>query len=104
MIADPDLRQSLTAAIAVAAAEASPPEAAMLLAGKIQPGAIQNRAAVAIVQRWAQQSPPDAASWVAQFPDSPVRTAAMLDLFAIWQRFDAGAAETWRSGLAPGSF
>ena len=85
-VTDAELRQRLTAAIAVAAAEHDPFAAATLLTRDVPPGALQDGATVAIVQRWAQQSPPDAAGWVLQFPDTPVRVAAVRALLSIWRR------------------
>jgi hypothetical protein len=75
-VPDPALRQRLLSALATTAAQQDAPAAAALAADAIYPGPDQNRAAVAIVQRWAQVDPEDAASWVEQFPESDVKTAA----------------------------
>jgi hypothetical protein len=83
-VPDQALRERLISAIAVASAEQNPSAAATLLVQNIDPGAILDRAAVAIVQRWAQQSPQDAADWVTRFPDSAARQTAINDLFSIW--------------------
>jgi hypothetical protein len=88
------LQQRLFAAAAIAVAERDPAEAARM-AAMLAPGVEQDRAAVAVVQRWAQESPLDAAGWVSAFPDSPVRTAALQNLMSIWMAQDKAAAESW---------
>jgi len=55
------------------------------------------------VQRWAQNSPQAAASWVSQFADSPARDAAVQNLLAIWTAQDAEAAGNWARELPAGS-
>jgi hypothetical protein len=59
--------------------------------------------AVAIVQRWAQKSPLDTASWVTQFPDSPARDAAVQNLVSLWTAQDSQAALTWLQKLPEGN-
>ena len=83
-IADLSLKEHLLANVAIASAEQDPVKAANLAANSLEPGEAQDRAAVAIVQRWVQQSPNAAASWVIQFPDSNVRDAALENLVLLW--------------------
>ena len=58
---------------------------------------------VAIVQRWTEQSPGSAADWVAQFPDAPLRDAALEQLLSLWSTEDAAAARDWLARLPAGS-
>jgi len=101
-VPDPSLRQRLVAAVAVASAEQDGAGAAWLAASALGAGDEQGRAAVSIVQRWAQNSPQAAASWVSQFPDSPPRDAAVQNLLALWIPQDAEAAGNWLRQLPAG--
>ena len=76
-VADPNLRERLVAAVAIASAELDGAAAATLAANALGIGDEQNRATVSIVQRWAQASPQAAAAWVSQFPDIPSRAASV---------------------------
>ena len=69
-------RTEALAAFAVAAAETYPLRAATIVAEKIQSGAVQDRAVVAVIQRWMQSDRNAAEEWVAQFPDGPLKSAA----------------------------
>jgi hypothetical protein len=82
-VPDKPLQQRLLAAVAIAAAKQDPAGAATLAANSLTAGPEQDRAAIAIVQRWAQFAPADAAAWVAQFPDSSVRALAGENLRAL---------------------
>jgi hypothetical protein len=103
-VPDEQLRQRLLAAVAVASAKRDGRAAAALAAEALAPGPVQDRTAVAVVQRWAQQSPIDAASWVAQFPETSTRNVALENLFAIWLPQDSASAIRWISELPAGSF
>jgi len=98
-VPDPILRQRLVASVAIALAGQDPVAAVALAVNGLAAGDEQDRAAVSIVQRWAQQSPQTAASWVAQFPEIPSRDPAMQNLFSIWAAQDSEAAENWRRRL-----
>jgi hypothetical protein len=78
-IPDPGLRQRLISAIAVASAKLNGAAAAEMVASLLPPGDEQNRAAVAVVHRWAQVSTQAAAAW-ALYPEgsTPVTAAAIL--------------------------
>lgn len=102
-VPDPALRSRLLAAVVTAAAENAGPAAATLAAVSLPAGEEQTRAAVCIVQRWAQTAPQDAADWVEQFPDSPMRMTAAENLFAIWAFQDPAAASARLAQLPPGS-
>lgn len=88
-----DLRQRLIAAIATASAKLDGAGAAAMVANLIPPGAEQNRAAVAVAQRWAESAPQAANDWVAGYPAGPVREAAirgLLDVNAAQQSSQSG--------------
>jgi hypothetical protein len=104
-VADTALRQRLLAAIAVASAGQNPWPAATLVAGFLDPGQEQDRAAVSVVQRWASSDPQAAANWVAQFPNTPAGSAAAENLQLGWSSQDNSAAGMWlhklNEGLTP---
>jgi hypothetical protein len=99
---DAALRERLIGAVAVASAKQDGNTAANLAVQSLPGGAEQDRAIVAIVQRWAQTAPQTAAGWVAQFPETPVRASAMQNLIALWTAQDSVAAGSWLLQL-PGS-
>jgi len=98
-VPDANLRQHLLAAVAVALTDQNANAAATLAATALTPGEEQDRTVVAIIQRWAQTSPQDAASWVAQFPETPARAAATENLVALWTAKDSQAAGNWLRAL-----
>jgi hypothetical protein len=100
---DASLRQRLLAAIAVAVAGQDGSAAATLAATALTPGEEQDRVAVAIVQRWVQNEPESAASWVAQFPDGPTRETTAQNLVAFWVAQDREAAGNWLRSLPEGT-
>jgi len=102
-VTDPLLRERLLAAVAVASAEQDGAAAATLAANALGPGDEQDRATVAIVQRWAQASPQAAAAWVLQFPDIPSRASSVENLMALWTAQDAEAAGNWLRQLPAGA-
>lgn len=102
-IADAGLREDMLSAIAVAAASADAPAAATLVASAFAPGVVQARTAVAITQRWVQTAPEEAAAWVVQFPDLPLRDAAVENLVGLWALSDASAAANWVNALPDGA-
>jgi hypothetical protein len=97
------LREELFAAAATAAATEHASDAATLIAGVITADDPQARAAVAIIQRWAQTSPTAAAAWLEQFPELPMRGAAVENLVGLWAQSDSPAAARWVSSLPSGS-
>ena len=103
MLSDTDLREQLLAAAAISAASENPADAARLIANALAPGETQARAAVSITQRWAQSSPSDAATWIAQFPEIPARDAAVENLVALWSQDDSEATANWVNSLPEGS-
>jgi hypothetical protein len=101
-VTNPDLRQRLVASVAIVLAEQDATAAVALAVNGLVVGEEQDRAAISIVQRWAQHSPQAAASWVSQFPDVPLRETAVQNLLALWTTQDAEAAGNWLSELPAG--
>lgn len=99
---DLNLRETLYANILTAFAAQDPSTAAGMVATGLRPGEAQDRAAVAIVQRWAQSSPSDAAGWISRFPESTLRQDSIQALLSIWAAQDAAAAAKWVSTLPGG--
>lgn len=89
-INDPGLRQHLISAIATALAKVDGAAAATMVAQLLSPGKEQDRAAIAVVQRWAQASPKEAADWVALYPAGPARVAALRSLNEIQAAQETG--------------
>jgi hypothetical protein len=88
-VRDPGLRQRLIASIATASAKLDGAAAASLIANLMVPGEEQNRAAVEVVQRWAQAAPQAALDWVNLYPAGPVHDAAARSLLEL-QRAQQG--------------
>jgi hypothetical protein len=74
------LRATVLASIATTWSEQDPAAAANLAVKELPPGRLQANTIVSIVQRWAQHSPVDAATWVNQFPKGPLRDTAFASL------------------------
>lgn len=81
--------------IAVAVAETEPLLAANLLAEADLPGRDFEVAVVQVIQRWAAQSPADAAAWVGTFSPSAARKASLQAIAERWLPDDAAAAFGW---------
>jgi hypothetical protein len=71
------LRERLLSMAAIAFAKQDGQAAATFTAEALGAGPEQERAAVGVVQRWAEESPEAAAAWTSQFPDSPARQSAL---------------------------
>jgi len=102
-VSDVNLRQRLLGAVAVAVADQNGAAAASLAAKSLVSGIEQDRVVVAIVQRWAEKSPQEAAAWLVQFPDTPARDAAAQSLVQLWALHDKDAPQTWLQQLPQGS-
>jgi hypothetical protein len=79
-ITDENLRTKTLSAIAIAWADSDPASAATLAVEQLPPGRLEEDAIVSIIQRWAQQSPKQAAAWVDTFQESELKTSALLAL------------------------
>jgi hypothetical protein len=82
-VPDTGLREQLLSAAAITAATQDPRGAASLIARNLTPGRLQDQAAVAIVERWAQTDPQAAAAWISQFPEGSVKAVASQALALI---------------------
>jgi len=100
---DAVLREKMLAAVAIGSAEADGLTAVQLATQGLHASEEQERAAVAILQRWVQISPPAAASWLNQFPDVPLRQLAVRALVGVWATQDSRAAAAWLESLSEGS-
>ena len=85
--------------IAVAIAETDPLRAARLLSDSGIAGRDFDVAVVQVIQRWAAQSPPDAAAWVASFPPGAAREAGIKVIAGQWLPGDPPAAFQWFDNL-----
>ncbi|MGC4016597.1 MAG: hypothetical protein QM755_19060 [Luteolibacter sp.] len=80
--ADPDERDEAITGWVTATGEKAPADAATLAADEIRPGAVQNRAVVSVLQRWARTDYEGASKWVEDFPDGALKDDAMRELQA----------------------
>jgi hypothetical protein len=94
---DETLRDQLLAAVFVADAKVDGEGAGANISKHLAAGPEQDRAAVAVVQRWGQSAPESAAAWVEQFPETPVKAAAIENLAAVWREQNPEAANEWVS-------
>lgn len=85
--------------IAVVLAETDPQRAANILVDANIPGRDFDVTVVQVIQRWAAQSPAEAAAWVSMFPQSPAREAGVKVIAERWLPSDAPAAFAWLSGM-----
>ena len=94
--------QEITAAnsqVALVIAESDPRRAANLLSDSSIVSREVDVTVVQVVQRWAAQSPPDAADWVTKFPPGPAREAGMKIIADRWLQVDANAAFSWLAAV-----
>jgi hypothetical protein len=75
-----ELREQLCSAVSIAMAENDPMAAAEFLATQMADGVSVKTAAVAVVQRWAQQDAKAAKDWVEKFPPGPIREDALREI------------------------
>jgi hypothetical protein len=69
----------------------------------IPPGPSQDRAAVAVAQRWGQQEPVQAGAWVAQFADPRLQADAASALVDVWAQADLAGCRQWVESLPDGA-
>lgn len=98
------LREAALGAVAVVIASRDGPNAARLIATELPPGPNQERAAVSILQQWAQSDPRGALGWVEQFSAGNLQTAAMDNVVRIWSVTDPQSVGLWLDQLPPGGF
>lgn len=101
--ADSDQEFSIACAqVALVLAESDPRRAANLLSELGVGGRDLDVAVVQVVQRWAAQSPPDAAAWVTLFPPGAAREAGLKIITGQWLPRNAPAAFNWLNTLKDG--
>ncbi|MGV3757792.1 MAG: hypothetical protein ACO1QS_20620 [Verrucomicrobiota bacterium] len=93
-ITEPAWQQQLRASLIPTIASIDGSSGARLATTWLTAGPEQELAAVAVVQRWAQESPEAAAEWVDRFPAGSMRLAAVDNLTRIWKLRDASAVDT----------
>lgn len=97
-----DLRARVLADVAIAWAESDPVGAATLAIHSVPAGKPQADALVGIVQRWVQNEPEKAATWVEAFPEGPLRDASLEELVKLWADRNPEQPGNWLNGLSPG--
>jgi hypothetical protein len=85
--------------ISLVLAESEPAKAAQMLSESGVAGRDFDVAVVQVVQRWAANSPADAAAWVSLFDDSEARRAGLKTVVATWSRTDPQATMAWLGTL-----
>jgi hypothetical protein len=95
------LRDQLLTTIATIQGESDPLAAATLAIEELPPGKPRDDALVGIVQRWAQNDPNAAATWVSAFPEGALRSAAVANVVKLWVDQDARPAGEWLNTLPP---
>ncbi len=100
-IQDINLRQQVFEQIAIVASAKDLQAAANIALHDMAHGAQQDRALVSIVQRWVQEDPAVASSWVSQFPDDSLGQDAAETLVNLWAQADLKASGDWLSSLPP---
>ena len=81
--------------IALVLSAEEPERAAHLLSDSGVAGREFDVAVVQVVQRWAAQSPADAAAWVVLFDPGEARSAGLKEILSVWSRNDPSAAFAW---------
>jgi hypothetical protein len=85
--------------IALVISATDPARAANLLSESGIEGRAFDVVVVQVLGRWAAQSPPDAAAWVAMFPPGKSREAGIGSVVSTWVQSDAAAAFSWMGAL-----
>jgi hypothetical protein len=85
--------------IALVLSATEPERAARLLSDSGVSGRDFDVAVVQVVQRWAAQSPSDAAAWAILFDAGEARSAALKETVGAWARTDAPAAFSWITAI-----
>jgi len=96
------LRDEVFANLSLSLSETDPMNAAAIALENLPPGKQQNDAVVGIVQRWVQNDPVKAATWVSAFPEGALRESVMESLVSLWSENSPDAAAEWLNGVPPG--
>jgi len=81
-----ELRDRVSASVAISWADSNPSAAARWAIEKITPGSLRDHTLLAILQRWAMQEPEAAANWAALFPQGALHNSAANTLVSAWRR------------------
>jgi len=87
------LREQVIAGIAMTWGGSDPVAAAKLALNSLAPGEFQNKAVIAILQRWTLTDAPGATAWVNQFPEGTLREKATAVLGEAAKRVDRFAVQ-----------
>ena len=85
--------------IALVIADTDPAKAAHLISESGIEGRHLDVAVVQVLQRWADQSPDEAAGWVTLFPAGEVRESGIRTVVPLWVEADREAAFSWMAGV-----
>jgi len=85
--------------IALVLSEENPEGAAQVLSDSGVSSHDFDVAVVQVIQRWAEQSPENAAAWVVQFDPGEARSAGLKAIASAWLDQDPKAANAWIAGL-----
>lgn len=85
--------------IALVLSEKEPARAARLLSDSGVAGREFDVAVVQVVQRWAAESPADAAAWVVLFDPGEARGAGLKTVLSLWAMNDPQAALAWIAAI-----
>lgn len=85
--------------ISLVMAATDPSRAAHLISESGMVGRQFDVAIVQIIQRWAAESPAEAAAWVQLFEPSKARTAGIQQTLSLWAKTDGVAAVAWIRSL-----
>ena len=89
--------------IALVLAEKAPEQAAQLLSDSGVGGREFDVAVVQVVQRWAAQSPEQAAAWVAQFDAGAARRDGLKAVVGVWVMADLQGVMSWLAEMPDGA-
>ncbi len=89
------LKQRLIAAQVLGMAALDILQATTMAATRLNPGSLQNRVVISLVQRWAQNAPMAAGAWVLAFENSTLRKLAVGQLLEQWKLMDPDSSARW---------
>lgn len=98
-LATPDEQSLAFGKIALVLSATNPEAAAKLLSDSGVASRDFDVAVVEVIQRWAAQTPENAAAWVAQFDPGEIRSAGLKAVISTWVDQDVNATLAWINRL-----
>jgi len=95
-------RDEALAAVAVALAETSPADAAIVIEHEIAAGSLRDAARIRLTALWAERSPLEAAAYVEASPTGDLRGQLLDQLLAVWPDHQREQAIGWIEALPSG--